>query len=1153
MNGHRPPPERPSRLRRGLIPALAVLLSVCTGLHAADYVVAPEGSDDAPGTRGAPWRTLTHAAKALQPGDTCFVREGVYRESVKLTQSGTPEAPIRFLGWPGERAVICGLDRVQGTWEHHGDGTWRAAIPAVTEQIFIDGRPTIEARWPNMRFDQRWDRSTWATCAWGSTFGVIKDPELAETGIDWTGAEATLNVAHQWFTWCRTVQDHAAGRDTFTYSVDGFRKVMSMKYAKSLKYWNNDFYCLFGKLKALDAPGEWHCDRDAKLMYLRTYEGDSPAKHVVEMKARAYGMSGDGVRHVELQGLTFRGCAITARRASYWLVDGCHFEFATVVRKSNQAASDMVLVGDHLTIRNSSVSFSAGHGFSFRGNHNTVENCVIHDTAWSGSQYYAGIRMRPVVPKGQTFDPAKHGGNIMRRNTVYNSGACVLYFSRGTEMAYNHVFDGGRLCEDIAMVYSGGDLRGSTVHHNWVHGCRTPLGRGIGIRGDDQTRGLVVSHNVVWDTGGKGLIIKGNRNRYYCNTVMCSGGIDDPRPDIIVPTRKEPHKPWVKQRPLLARQNSGSHVMNNAACVIDPGDETLRQVVGEGYRGNVTGQQPAVADLANWDFAPAAGSPLVNAGVVIPGFTDGFTGKAPDAGAYERGVEPWLPGHCNGIWLSPPVRLEDGRCELRCRLQLPVRAKVTLRVGADRALNFTPGDWHDLRILRLPANTATLSLDGSAWGTITVELAQIDAFAGTTRWFPRPDVGPKSPPDARFNIKTNHRPGGPSPLRSAARVFRVAAPPRIDGAHGRSEWPNWIPERTLSLGNLFTPEDHRGCLGEAYVLFDAQALYVAVRLLAPPAQLGQKWGQDDGVEVDFQSVSAGFYGPKYVVHGFPNGACESVTEAGATPEQARALGRAVMFAAQATAAGWTCELRIPFTAAGIALGTLEKVRLNIGAFQAGRGIDGWHAWVRTKGEKGGVNHDLAHAGELLFHPACPAETPNLLQRGHFNAADLAPWADGSWRIGGGKVDPNLIEPRDKGGAPGDRCMYFDSTEIEEMKKTVAIWRHPVPPDLPAGDYLMTFDVRSGKVLGGAFISCLFHNDGGPEGKTFETQDAKVRHEYQGMREYAMKHAWLPWTRRDCLVRLPEGAKARRAAIMRYCLAGQFWIDNVALYHLPSKP
>lgn len=53
---------------------------LCSGLllgrsEAAEYFVAPDGRDDAPGTSlGQPFRTLRRATEALQPGDTCWIR-----------------------------------------------------------------------------------------------------------------------------------------------------------------------------------------------------------------------------------------------------------------------------------------------------------------------------------------------------------------------------------------------------------------------------------------------------------------------------------------------------------------------------------------------------------------------------------------------------------------------------------------------------------------------------------------------------------------------------------------------------------------------------------------------------------------------------------------------------------------------------------------------------------------------------------------------------------------------------------------------------------------------------------------------------------------------------------------------------------------------
>lgn len=72
------------------------------------YYVSPNGSDSSPGTLTQPWKTIKKAANSVVPGDTVYVRGGVYAEIVVISRSGTAENPIRFLAYPGETPVIDG-------------------------------------------------------------------------------------------------------------------------------------------------------------------------------------------------------------------------------------------------------------------------------------------------------------------------------------------------------------------------------------------------------------------------------------------------------------------------------------------------------------------------------------------------------------------------------------------------------------------------------------------------------------------------------------------------------------------------------------------------------------------------------------------------------------------------------------------------------------------------------------------------------------------------------------------------------------------------------------------------------------------------------------------------------------------------------------
>ncbi len=75
-------------------------------LLAGEFYVAPNGNDDNPGTRALPWRSIKIANQRLMPGDTLYLRQGSYNESIQPVHSGTPTAPIVFRSFPQEVAVI---------------------------------------------------------------------------------------------------------------------------------------------------------------------------------------------------------------------------------------------------------------------------------------------------------------------------------------------------------------------------------------------------------------------------------------------------------------------------------------------------------------------------------------------------------------------------------------------------------------------------------------------------------------------------------------------------------------------------------------------------------------------------------------------------------------------------------------------------------------------------------------------------------------------------------------------------------------------------------------------------------------------------------------------------------------------------------------
>jgi len=98
---------------------------------ATTYYVATDGKDTHDGlTSQAPFRTIQKAAEVMQPGDTCMIRGGEYREKIVPLRGGSSgEARITYRAYRNEKPVIKGSERVAG-WTDEGGGVWKAVLPA---------------------------------------------------------------------------------------------------------------------------------------------------------------------------------------------------------------------------------------------------------------------------------------------------------------------------------------------------------------------------------------------------------------------------------------------------------------------------------------------------------------------------------------------------------------------------------------------------------------------------------------------------------------------------------------------------------------------------------------------------------------------------------------------------------------------------------------------------------------------------------------------------------------------------------------------------------------------------------------------------------------------------------------------------------------
>lgn len=263
------------RPRAARAAAAVALLAACAppalaleGKPAVVYV-SPDGNDGwtgqlpAPnaGRTDGPFRTVTRAAESLQPGETCFLREGVYREVLRPARSGEPGRLVTFRNYEGEVAVLSGADALSG-WTRDEDDIWRAPMDwdlADQNQLFLGDAMLTEARWPDNP-DGALLQPARAKAASG-TDNTLTDPNLPGEDDRWKGATLWCAGGDRWICWSERVTAFDARTKTLTFDKPQSGHWYQVREGSP--------YVLMGVRAALDAEGEWWYDRERKQVLLK--------------------------------------------------------------------------------------------------------------------------------------------------------------------------------------------------------------------------------------------------------------------------------------------------------------------------------------------------------------------------------------------------------------------------------------------------------------------------------------------------------------------------------------------------------------------------------------------------------------------------------------------------------------------------------------------------------------------------------------------------------------------------------------------------------------------------------------------------------------------------------------------------------------------
>ncbi len=242
------------------------------------FVDAKRGDDVAAGTEKAPWRSLSHALRRLKPGDTLYLRAGVYYEKVALSKSGAAEAPITIASYPGEIAVIDGglpefLESPTTSW---------APLPGGADGEFVSTKSYWNA-------DARRAPQQFLPAAWEPMWGIEDERPIA------LGHFADSMVPLHGY---RIAADLRATNELWTGGKNAMR--------------DTGIYC---------GPGLWF-NRETARIHLRlahqkldgmgdqAYRGETDPRKLPLVVSVGFGddvMRVTGVKHVRVRGLVFRG------------------------------------------------------------------------------------------------------------------------------------------------------------------------------------------------------------------------------------------------------------------------------------------------------------------------------------------------------------------------------------------------------------------------------------------------------------------------------------------------------------------------------------------------------------------------------------------------------------------------------------------------------------------------------------------------------------------------------------------------------------------------------------------------------------------------------------------------------------------------------
>jgi parallel beta-helix repeat protein len=540
---------------------------------AAQFYVAPNGNDARPGTKAAPFATITRARDAvramkargpLTSSVEVILRGGTYylpkMVLLEPADSGRAAAPVVYRSYEGERVVLSGGFRIRGPWRPAGGGIWSADLPRNQKdwnfrQLFVNGRREIRARYPNAG-----DQPAFLFAQGGEKDWIRVDSGASRPKWE-TTAGAEVNVVPEWrfFNQIQTIKG-------FDKSTSTLRLGGEEPHGRIIA---GSWFFIEGSRAELDQPREWFLDRESGRLYYKPEAGQDPNRmEIVAPRLNAiFQLKGDveagsTVEHVCLRNLEFHhttytlghiearvqtDAAVLLSNASSCRIERCRFEnIGGYGVWLHLDSSENIIDGNEITEAGAGGVLLTSARFSYmddsklytpgpaaakaaplrnRITRNHIHHCgkiryyssAVHldsrpaETALMAGNYVAHNHMHHLSRNG-IFAFRNQGGNIFEYNRI--------------EDIMNDTEDGGAVhVATMNQLAAPNVVRNNLIANVWGWsqlpggGAERRIARGVYL--DWFSASTLVENNIVYNTKSGGLQFNaGDGNHFFNNVVV---------------------------------------------------------------------------------------------------------------------------------------------------------------------------------------------------------------------------------------------------------------------------------------------------------------------------------------------------------------------------------------------------------------------------------------------------------------------------------------------------------------------------------------------------------------------------------------------------------------------------------------------------------